>query len=310
MRHGGQQHADVDGPTVSEATSDGLVERRAIRRRRLAAGALAGCMASVSPGIWAAPAAAVAFVVGDRRAYAAGPGPAPEVKRRAQDAAAMLAEDRFEEAEALIEANLATDPDPFVYLQGVLSERRGDCPAAVRAYRRYIDLGVPDQDAAAAQAGIDRCVEARGNDTTVPGNPDAGASGTAGGQPDSNATPDAGRVDDRVEPVDGRWWTDPAGATFTIGGVAVVAAGGVVWSQAGRERGAADDAGSLSTYERHGARARRMSVAGVTMVSIGAALLIAGAVRYGIVASRKRPSTTARRSLRLRPSAAGLSVAF
>lgn len=230
--------------------------------------------------------------------------PTDEVRARARKAAAAIADGKLEQADAMIARNLDADPDPFLYLLGVLRERQGDCAAATDAYRRYMALEVAAEDVDAAQAGVDRCTE---TDTgTDNGSASAGATETNIG-PGTDGVTDAGPEGDTGPAApDRRWWVDPVGLGLTVGGGALLIAGGVTWSQTGAQQRAAEQAGSLSTYERHGRRAEILEGVGIALVVTGAAFVVGGAIRYGIVASRsKRPE-----SARVRVTAGGLALAF
>ena len=238
--------------------------------------------------------------------------PPDEVRARARKAAAAIADGKLEQADAIIARNLESDPDPFLYLLGVLRERQGDCEAATDAYRRYMELEVADEDVAAAQAGVDACAEADAQTDAQTDNRSAAGSaneadvgaGTEGG---TEVGPGPGG-DGGPETPDRRWWVDPVGLGLTVGGGALLIAGGVTWSQTGAQSRAAEDAGSLSTYERHGRRAEILQGVGIALVSVGAALVVGGAIRYGIVASRGKRSESA--AVRLRATPGGLALVF
>lgn len=226
-----------------------------------------------------------------------------DVRLRAKAAAARIAQGELDAAEVLIAADIAQHPDPFVFLEGILRERQGDCGAAVAAFRRYIALGVPAVDAEAARAGIDRCELAEGPsdaDDTV---------GAPAGEPRSSE-PSAGEVGATVLPGDTgarNVWTDPAGLALGIGGLTVAATGAIVWSRVGAARRAVDDAAVLTEYEDSQRRGQRLQIAGITLVAVGAALVVGSVVRYSVVARRRRRSTA---SVAWRPAAGGFVIVF
>lgn len=232
--------------------------------------------------------------------------PTDEVRARAREAAAAIADGKLDQADAMIARNLQADPDPFLYLLGVLRERQGDCAAATDAYRRYMDLEVAAEDVDAAQAGVDRC-------TATEAGTDAGREVGSGTESEVGAGSEGGTETGAGSGEDGgpnapdrRWWADSVGLGLTVGGGALLIAGGVAWSQTGAQSRAAEDAGSLSTYERHGRRAEILQGVGIALVATGAAFVVGGAIRYGIVASRSKRSESAR----LRVTPGGLALVF
>jgi len=90
----------------------------------------------------------------------------------------------------------------------------------------------------------------------------------------------------------------------------VLIAGAVTWSQTGAQSRAAEDAGSLTTYERHGRRAEILQGVGIGLVATGAVLLVGGAIRYGLVASKTKRRRSNAAGARLRPGPAGFVLTF
>jgi tetratricopeptide (TPR) repeat protein len=68
---------------------------------------------------------------------------------------------RYDEAIAEFRDGYALDPDPqFLYALGQAERKKGDCPAAVEAYRAYRRQAPAERQARAAEEQIARCLAA------------------------------------------------------------------------------------------------------------------------------------------------------
>ncbi len=199
---------------------------------------------------------------------------APDPVRAAADKAAVLVgEGRYEEAMDTLDAAQKQQADPvFVFMRGVVEEERGNCQAAITHYDEFLKLGVPEVDAKEARRRRERCQ--RLLERPAPSPP-----------PPVVETP--ADVAPRTQPPR-PWYTDPAGLTLTVVGVAGVAVGAALYTQATADARAARDATVLQLYDSRATRAERWSRAGIATMSVAGALLVAGIVRYAIVGSRPR----------------------
>ncbi|MCH9683611.1 MAG: hypothetical protein K0V04_19390 [Deltaproteobacteria bacterium] len=82
------------------------------------------------------------------------------------------------------------------------------------------------------------------------------------------------------------WFRDPLGVTLVATGTAVVASGAVAWGLGRRDFRRAPVDGSERRYERLAARGRGRVTLGVSLIGVGSALALGGALRLVWVARR------------------------
>lgn len=161
----------------------------------------------------------------------------------------------------------------YLYAQAQAERRGGRCEDAIATYQRFIEAGPPPEAIAEAQGNIAKCEEERPAAPPPPTPPVA-----------------AQRVD--VPPPDRApakpWIRDPWGGVATFGGIAIAAAGGALLGVAHDRERDAEGAGDEQDYRDAIAGAPVMSRAGIGLVSVGAALIVAGIVRWSVVAAAGR----------------------
>ncbi len=207
--------------------------------------------------------------------------PAGETAAPAADDPAARAAEHFsngeflEAAEAFEEAFAKTGDPALVFGRAQALRRAGNCAAAIDEFERFIALDPPASDIEEAEKVIDACrrvldVDAKA-DTPPP-------------QPKPQPPPPPRRP----------WHRDPAGiALVTTGLVFAAIGGGLLGGAYGR---AGDRSGEGETsWESRTNSVRVLSTSGYALIGTGAALLIAGAIRWAIVArkARKPDSRTA-----------------
>lgn len=146
-------------------------------------------------------------------------------------------------------------------------------------FEQFIAQSPPADDVQAARDVIAQCREVLGL-------------GEAGAEPDAAPPPEPEPPPE--DPLEPRWYADPLGGALLGGGLGVAVIGGGLYG-AGfvRARDPIDE-----TETEHDLRTRRvrgLSAAGVTLLATGGALIIAGVVRYAVVARRGRAIRSARR---------------
>ncbi len=196
------------------------------------------------------------------------------VRSAANKAAVLVADGRYDEARATLDAAESKQADPvFVFMRGVVEEEQGNCEAAVIHYDRFLNLQIPDVDAKEAQRRRQRCLrllEAR------PVGPVVAAPVVV--QPAEPRTPDPPR----------RWYADPAGVAFSGLGFVGLAAGAGVYAKARSDARVARSAVGIGLYDSRATRAERWSRAGVASMAVGGAFVVAAVVRYAIVAAKSK----------------------
>jgi hypothetical protein len=186
----------------------------------------------------------------------------------------------YDKAAAALRAALRFEPKPqFMYALAQAQRLGGDCAGAIQSYQQFLGTSPPARQAEAARENITRC---EAELTARPASqPEAVAPGAS--QP-AEASP-------RRAP----WYRDVLGDSLAGGGLALAIAGAAVW---GVGRGEAKKANSASTYDAwvsHSDGAMALQRAGVAVLSVGGALIVAGVVRYVLRPARRleRPVVTA-----------------
>jgi tetratricopeptide (TPR) repeat protein len=185
----------------------------------------------------------------------------------------FLAEEYGAASEAFDEA-YALEPDPrFLYARAQAERLDGDCAAAVELYQRFLDTDPPEPAATEAVVNRDRCKQSLEAERP-PAPPDPTPPSDEDAAPSKPLQRDALGL-----------------ALVGTGGVAV-AVGAGVWGIAVANDREAPEARTENDFVETKRRARTRHRAGIAVTSIGAALLVAGAIRL-IVAAKRRPSNVA-----------------
>lgn len=225
------------------------------------------------------------------------PAPEEEAVTRAEQAFAQ--EDYGAAADAFGDA-YASNPLPrYLWAQAQAERLAGDCAAAVILYDRFLDTGPADKDERDAREAKHACQEQLGE--SAPAEPPEPEPRTA-----PTTTRDPG-VDDATGPIDpappSRWYRDPWGGALVGSGVFVGGIGtGLLVSAIRLDREAAD-AATEGLYETGHEDAVLRQRVGIATLSVGSALVIAGAVRWAIVGTRSRRARTA-----LVPAGSGVAL--
>lgn len=188
-------------------------------------------------------------------------------------------------ADAASEFQAAYDLDPsskFLLFDLALARRMaGACRAAVTAYQEFLDANPPDKHAANARIGLQKCQDILANapppsDEPVKPPPPA---------PPPVSPPPPPPTEHRAihEP----WYRDRTGDILAGAGIACALGGGALYMLA---RGAADDtfhASSLTEYHQRHDDALSYQTDAQVLTGLGAALVVAGVIRYAIRPERE-----------------------
>lgn len=173
---------------------------------------------------------------------------------------------RFDEARKSIARAYMIEPwRQYLYARAQIERADDRCGDAIEFYRLYLDEAPPDDAAALAREGIAAC------ERELAANP-----------PPADVPAPANDV--AVRP----WWRDALGTTFAVTGGVTLLTGTGMFAWVAADRRAASRSDRHDAFARRIRRAERVSVAGVALVSIGAALLTAGVVRLAVVQARQR----------------------
>lgn len=215
------------------------------------------------------------------------PPPAGPTSRPAAEAAeAALShyeKGEYAAARAAIARAYMIEPWPeYLFARGQIERADGDCVAAHEFYGLYLEADPPKAGAALAQEGIAACPI-----------------------PDEPPPPRPGR-DGAGDPAAGPKGPDALGIALTsVGGASLVVGAGLYIGTAVQRR-AAQGASTHDRFGDHIDRARRLGVAASAMVSIGAALAVAGIVRLVVVQRRAKARGAA--ASRRGPTPVGLTL--
>lgn len=207
---------------------------------------------------------------------------APEPRTDAEAGVEAFAAGRYEDAATILERAYAADPDPALLFAWAQAERyAGHCDVAVPLYRAYLEEQPPADVRGLARDAITACGEDPDRADEPPPSPEPEIEAEA--EPASEPAPTR-------EPAPSRRTAarDPWGHALTWSGVAVAGVGAGLLGEAHRRRAAGEGAPSEQAYRDALAGAPGLSRAGIAMLAGGGALLVAGVVRFAVVAARGR----------------------
>lgn len=199
-----------------------------------------------------------------------------EIRDMVRRAEAAYKEQQWDRASRAFADAYAIDPNPDYLFARAQAERfAGRCNVAVKLWDQY--LAVETSPPAVREAKVNRAYcEPDGSGDTAP-------STTTGA-----TTPPA----NEHEPVRDRpsraWYRDPAGGVLVaVGGVSTVIGASVLGLALSRDR-KASSADTEGSYVAEKDAVKGPHRAGIAVLSVGGALLVAGVVRWAVVASRSR----------------------
>ncbi len=230
----------------------------------------------------------------------------PVARAHLQDGQAAVARDEYAAAVASYEQALAIEREPKVlYLLGQAEFLRGNCRESVRYFTQVREFEVGSEVAEAMRPYLAECAERLADE------PDPPVPVPTSDEPiepvesdEAASTADEPAVDEPAQAR--RWYQDPLGDVLGATGVAGIVAGGVLLVVARQRR---TGAATYGTLEGDADGIRTFQIAGGASLGVGAALMIGGLVRWGLV-SRKGKGGAARARVQpmYGPSVAGLSL--
>jgi hypothetical protein len=188
---------------------------------------------------------------------------------------AAYREGRWDDASVAFDAAYRRSGNPtFLYTRAQVERKAGRCDVAIGLFEKFLATGPPEAAGKAAQEYLDEC-----------------RASVAVADP---VEPPPPRVE--IDPVDSlppddppkRWPKDPLAITLVATGGVAMAAGAGLLAFAFRGMRLANTARNDREYARNVERARSMQISGATLLPLGVALAIGGAVRWEVLAKRER----------------------
>ena len=193
---------------------------------------------------------------------------APEALAPEGDPAQLIREGDYAGAAAAFGRRYDETGDPaFLFGQAQALRRAGDCRAAIEVFERFVATQPPTADVEAATDAIEACRE-------ILSEPQAPIERTQ--------TPEPTPLPTRPPPRP--WYTDPAGGVLVGLGAAVAITGAGLFgaSYARLDERPSSEAG----YEDRRRVVQALWGSGLGLLAAGGALIVSGAIRWGVVAKR------------------------
>ncbi len=235
----------------------------------------------------------LALVLALEPAVPSEPEPEPEPQPARTDAATLFQLGLYDEAAEAFAREYETDPDPaLLFGRAVSLKRSGDCLSAIEAFEVFIAAAPPASDIAEAEGQIEQCRAIVKATTAAAAEPDPPA-------PETVDPPPPAIAEARTRPREHPWYRDPAGGVLVGVGVPVLATGVGLYARSFALAGSAQP-DAQSEHESRRDRVRGLATAGVSLVAVGAALVIAGAIRWGLLGRQQRRAALTDAGLRFR----------
>lgn len=215
------------------------------------------------------------------------PPMAPEAKAHLEKGLRAYDVQSYAEAIDEFRAGYQIDTRPeFLYALGQAERLSGDCKGAMEAYRSFLRTNPSSRQEGSAKKNLQRCAR------------ELEAAASAAPRPPASVEPAAERaaVPPPPEPVPpppapAPYYRDMLGGAALGVGLAGIGAGGALWGIGEAQIGAVNGASRYDQFARSAAGAQgaeTLRIAGIVSVSVGGALLVVAAVRYGVLARRAR----------------------
>lgn len=188
---------------------------------------------------------------------------------------------RYEQADAVLAAAYAVDPDPdLLFARAVIAKELGDCERAIELWTLYLES---EPDAEGTQHAQTYRADCKGEVEPEP-EPEATVEATVPPPPPppSAAVPNS----PPPAPIESRrrWYRDPLGGLLLGAGVLTAATGGGLLGAAFGRVSSSKGAPSESDFHQDVTAGTNLNRAGITLIAVGGAFIVGSAIRYAIVA--------------------------
>lgn len=229
----------------------------------------------------------------------------PVARKHLETGQAAFGRDDYEAAIESYEKALAIEREPKVlYLLGQAEFLRGRCRESVGYFKQVKEFEVGGAVEDAIRRYLAECAEQLLEEPEPEPEPETTP------EPEEDLAPSP-PVDAAEAPVDEgparprRWYQDPLGDTLVAVGVVGAAAGGAMLGVAQQRQNDAPDYGAL---EDAAGGIRTLRIAGAATLGVGAALMIGGFVRWGVISRRSRTPSSARLGVHYDGVTAGVTL--
>ena len=233
-------------------------------------------------------------------AVAPDPASVPTAEDTIAEAAALVGEERFDEARALLERAYATDPHPaLLYARAQVERRAGQCEEARRLFEQFA-ADASKEDAHDALRLSEACTPSEADpatEITTPEEPidapteDKAPTDAPTVSPAAEPEQQSERPSDSSEgpPVDDRTWQrHPAPITLMAVGLGSSAAGIGLLVHASIRPPAPAEASNEGGYDDDVRAHRTRFGVGVALTAVGGALVVGAATTWGLMARKHR----------------------
>jgi tetratricopeptide (TPR) repeat protein len=198
----------------------------------------------------------------------------------------------FGKAAELTEQAYMIEPNPTLLYPWAQAEREnGNCETAIDLYKRFLESNPSEGLVEATNGNIARCEEQlaaeeleEDPDLVVDDEP-------VDAEPIVTAEPQPGPTPTKNDAGPRAWYRDPAGGVLVGVGVAGIGAGAALMGIAGSRAKSVGDEDLNTEYESERSSANKLNTGGVIALSIGGALVVAGVVRWVVLAKKNKSQT-------------------
>lgn len=214
----------------------------------------------------------------------------PKAQKLFDEAQKAFEQKDYATASDKLERAYLIEPAPELLYPWAQAERNLDrCESAIDLYQKFIDTDPGERMVGAAQQNIDRCKEtlAAQQPEEPPPVPEVGSDDETAPRDDTPPAKPKGEQgqDDGAKNI-GR---DPAGAVLvSLGGVGVIAGAVLLGVASKQAKKTANDGNEHTTYLDMRKAALTQRNAGIAVMVVGGALIVAGAIRYGLLARKQK----------------------
>jgi len=192
---------------------------------------------------------------------------------------AAFAEGEYDKAITELKAAYAIEEAPILLYAWAQAERlAGDCERAIELYARFLSTAPPEAQEEKARSNIEVC-GGDPDEAYVPPPPDDPVD-----EPQDDPVEPEGPEEDDIEPAG----PEILGPALLGGGGAVAVTGGILLGVGLSQGNRAVDADTQDDFVDQTDGARGLYAAGLVLIGVGAAVMVGGAVRMGLVGAKKK----------------------